>query len=239
MSYHLLPIFYLFSSLVPHSKLPIVPISDVEEIVVENPKVKCVSGCDLVASETDAKKFKCLKVDDKDVAGQSDPLHFVTLSNYHFQCRTNVVLPGNVNIIIRYIFLVFVSLLLYNLGLPIRALDCKFSDQEDKMFIFDSCVITYSFVKYEKINKVDDSSLWYLLVVILMLLILLAVKEVKRTKLGTVPKEPTSAFNDIMDVKEAVKDIDESSEARRQERMFKPMVSLFKDRRTRSRSRRR
>ena len=81
------------------------------------------------------------------------------------------------------------------------------------MLIFDSCVITYSFVKYEKINKVDDSSLWYLLVVILMLLILLAMKEVKRTKLGTVPKEPTSAFNDIMDVKEAVKDIDESSEA--------------------------
>ena len=101
MGYYLLPIFYIFSSLVPQSKLPILPISDVDVIVVKVPNVKCVSGCDLVASETDAKKFKCLKVDDKDVAGQSDPLHFVTLSNYNFQCRTNVVLPGNVNIIIR------------------------------------------------------------------------------------------------------------------------------------------
>ena len=101
MSYYLLPIFYIFSSLVPHSKVPILPISEVEEIFVESPNVRCFAGCDLVQSKTEVKKFKCRKVDVKDASVQVDENHLVSLSKYHYQCSTDLTLPEDLNFIIR------------------------------------------------------------------------------------------------------------------------------------------
>ena len=101
MSYYLLPIFYIFSSLVPHSKVPILPISEVTEIFVEIPNVRCVAGCDLVQSKMEVKKFKCRKVDVKDASTQVDESHLVSLSNYHYQCSTDLTLPEDLNFIIR------------------------------------------------------------------------------------------------------------------------------------------
>ena len=102
MGYYLLPIFYIFSSLVPQSKLPILPISDVDVIVVEVPNVKCVSGCDLVEADVENKIFKCLKVDAKEIsANDIDPGHLTTLSSYHYQCTADVLSSENVNFNIR------------------------------------------------------------------------------------------------------------------------------------------
>ena len=100
MRYYLLPIFYIFSNLVPQSKLPILPISDVDVIVVEVPNVKCVFGCDL--ADVENKIFKCFKVDAKEIsANDIDPGHLTTLSSYHYQCTADVLSSGNVNFNIR------------------------------------------------------------------------------------------------------------------------------------------
>ena len=101
------------------------------------------------------------------------------------------------------------------------------------MLIFDSCKVTYSFVKSDKVIKSYDTTLWYLLIVILMLLFLLAMKEFV-SKMEKLEQDPTNASIDMIEKKEATNDIEGFCEARREERTFKPRPS-----RTRSRSRRR
>ena len=119
-----------------------------------------------------------------------------------------------------------------------RTFDCKFSDREDTMLIVNSCVLTYGLVKREKNTKTYDTSLWCLLVVVLILLIMLTAKEfvIKEEKMKS---DSPALLNDIVEINEAANDVDDSSEARRQERTIKRRPYFMKDRRARSRSRRR
>ena len=100
-SIYLLPIFYIFSSLVPHSKVPILPISEVEEIIVESSNIQCVAGCDLVQPKMEVKKLKCRKVDVKDASAKVDESPLVSFSNYHFHCNADLKVPEYFNFIIR------------------------------------------------------------------------------------------------------------------------------------------
>ena len=107
------------------------------------------------------------------------------------------------------------------------------------MLIFDSCTITYSFIKSQKILKSYDTTLWYLLVVILILLFLLAIKEFA-SKMEKIEDGSTNGSHDMIEKNEATNDnIEDFCEARREERTLKPRPSFMKNGRTRSRSRRR
>ena len=104
--------------------------------------------------------------------------------------------------------------------------------------IFDSCTVSYSFVKSQKIIKSYDTTLWYLLVFILILLFLLAIKEFA-SKMEKIEEGSTNGSHDMIEKDEAINDVEDFCEARREERTLKPRPSFMKNGRTRSRSRRR
>ena len=83
-------LFYLLLNFVTRTNLTIVPLIDVQDIVLESQSFKCESGCHLV--DIDMKKLECHKVEDGQMLGNN----LVTVGTYQYYCFADVRLPEKI-----------------------------------------------------------------------------------------------------------------------------------------------
>ena len=213
--------FYVILSFVSNAKFTVMPLVDVQDIVVESQNLKCEFGCH-EGDKIGFNKFKCFKVDD----GQSFGSNVVAVGDQKYQCITDVKLPEKIM-------------------LKINKFVCKFSDEENKLLNVDSCFASYRLLKVNQEGSIYDTLIWCSLVLILILLCFLGTKEYFKddSKHDEWQLENLTGQNDpINDIKETkvVQDDECRHGSRRQEVLFKQGHSFISDRRrARSRSRRR
>ena len=213
-------VLYILSYLINDTKFPGAPVDELE--MIKPSQVQCNSGCHLPGkSILDVDSIICTR-EPKDI---DENVAKVMIGRQEYRCHVNLELPPNV---------VFF----------LNSFDCKFSDENSRFMIEDSCSATYSFVEVVEENKSSrlyDSLLWILLTVILVLLCCLAVKEyLKKEDLKWEPPSVDEAVNDANANKEAFEAVREKFESGRDEKRFVQGHSMLNDRRRcRSRSRRR
>ena len=213
--------------LITHVKFPVIPVGNVDNIIVRGSKLKCESGCELM--EDKISQFSCHKINPGSSSNDEDDNH-VSVSYYDFECIPNVKVPDKAKMII-------------------DKFQCQFSDEAKKMLIEDSCILVYMLEKRatkKTSGLVYDFLVWCLLSSILLYLIYLVWKEAYRKR-----HSPNQTEWKAPSVKEAVIDTGEDASKYNSERfantraemMFDQGHSLIMDRdrrqRARSRSRRR
>ena len=209
--------------LVGKTKFPIVPVVDVDTFVIEDKKLKCDKGCDLVETKID--KIIC----DKNVAdyhneNNVEQTKIVTVGDNSYGCRPNIKIPANIRLVI-------------------ETFECNFSDETNLLLIVDSCSVSYSYEKSRPgmATRIYDAFVGCTLSLILILLVFLAGKEYLNTLNDeiVVAWEPPPASDPVPDTK--VEAVNEGFETRnkREEKRFIQEHSMLKERRGRSRSRRR
>ena len=211
-------LFYLLLNFVTRTNLTIVPLIDVQDIVLESQSFKCESGCHLV--DIDMKKLECHKVEDGHMLGNN----LVTVGTYQYYCFADVRLPEKI------IF-------------EMNTFDCIFSDEENKLLLVGSCFATYSLLPKNE-GSVYDFFILCILISLLILLFLFGSQEYFKNMEKDEWQLDCLTNNDpISDTKEAKviqDDMDDKHGSRRQEFMFNQGHSFINDRRrVRSRSRKR
>ena len=213
--------------LITQVKFPVMPVSNVDNIIVRGSKLKCESGCELM--EEQISQVSCHKINPGSSSNDEDENH-VSVSYYDFECISNVKVPDKAKLII-------------------DKFQCQFSDEAKKMLIEDSCTLVYSLEK--RTNKktsglVYDFMVWCLLSSILLYLIYLVYKEAYRkghSSNQTEWKAPSVKEAVIDTGEDALKYNSERFSNTRAEMIFDQGHSLIMDRdrrqRARSRSRRR
>lgn len=217
-------VFYLLISIV---KFPVVPVTNIDSIIVKGSKLKCESGCELMNEQIT--QVSCHKETFFSKSNEGDK-NIVSVSYYEFQCTPDVKVPDKAKF-------------------KIEKFQCQFSDEAKKMLIEDSCVLAYSLegrTTKKTSGIVYDFLVWCLLSTILLFLIYQICKEVARQR-----KISTPAKWEAPSVREAVRDTGDDASSYNSERfantraemIFDQGHSLIMDRdrrqRARSRSRRR
>ena len=215
--------------LITRVKFPVMPVAEVDDIIVKGSKLKCESGCEIMNEQIN--QVSCHKKNLRSRSLEGDE-NKVTVSYYDFECFPDMKIPDKAK-------------------LRITKFKCQFSDEAKKMLIEDSCSLIYSLEELSTTKKTSgliyDFLVWCLLSTILLYLIYLVCKEVSRKRINSNQTEWKAPS-----VKEVVKDTGDDCASKydserfantRAEMMFDQGHSLIMERdrrqRARSRSRRR
>ena len=212
-------LFYIISSFIPDTQFPVVPVQDVDSVVVKSPQLQCGAGCHLVPD--DIEEVACSKL----VGGDDgDDGRVVAIADQKYKCVPDVDIPDNVKF-------------------SISKFECQFSDEESKMLIDSSCSATITLMEKEsrKSSTYYDFIVRYVLAFILAALVLMAIGDYikKNNRKNVVEWKPPYVTEAVSDTKEAfqAQDIEEKYESYRAEQMFQQGHSLIKERQKRGRSR--
>ena len=214
-------LFYIISSFIPDTQFPVVPVQDVDSVVVKSPQLQCGAGCHLVPD--DIEEVACSKlVGDYD----GDDGRVVAIADQKYKCAPDVDIPDHVKF-------------------SISKFECQFSDEESKMLIDSSCSATITLMEKKSRNSSSyyDFLVRYVLAFILTALVLMAIGDyIKKNNRNNVVKwKPPCVTEAVSDSKESfqAQDIDreEKYESYRAEQMFQQGHSLIKERQKRGRSR--
>ena len=213
--------FTIISSFIPYTQFPVVPMEDVDSVVVKSPQLQCGAGCHLVPD--DIEEVACSKlVGDYD----GDDGRVVAIADQKYKCAPDVDIPDHVKF-------------------SISKFECQFSDEESKMLIDSSCSATITLMEKKSRNSSSyyDFLVRYVLAFILTALVLMAIGDyIKKNNRNNVVKwKPPYVTEAVSDSKESfqAQDIDreEKYESYRAEQMFQQGHSLIKERQKRGRSR--
>ena len=213
--------FTIISSFIPYTQFPVVPMEDVDSVVVKSPQLQCGAGCHLV--QDDIEEVACSKlVGDYD----GDDGRVVAIADQKYKCAPDVDIPDHVKF-------------------SISKFECQFSDEESKMLIDSSCSATITLIEKESRNNSTyyDFLVRYVLAFILTALVLMAIGDyIKKNNRNNVVKwKPPYVTEAVSDSKESFQaqniDREEKYESYRAEQMFQQGHSLIKERQKRGRSR--
>lgn len=135
-------LFYILSYFIPVTKIPVVPLEDVDIIQLTRDQLKCNSGCELLSQDPDS--MTCYR----NIVTETD---VVTIEGHHYQCSLNIDLPQKIS-------------------LKMEKIECQFSDEGSKLLIDNSCIAEFFIVETNQSfagGRFYDSLLWCLLTTIL------------------------------------------------------------------------
>ena len=173
--------FTIISSFIPYTQFPVVPVQDVDSVVVKSPQLQCGAGCHLV--QDDIEEVACSKlVGDYD----GDDGRVVAIADQKYKCAPDVDIPDHVKF-------------------SISKFECQFSDEESKMLIDSSCSATITLMEKKSRNSSSyyDFLVRYVLAFILTALVLMAIGDyIKKNNRNNVVKwKPPYVTEAVSDTK--------------------------------------
>ena len=124
-------VFCVFCLFITRVRFPVMPVADVENIIVKGSQIKCDSGCELMKEKIN--QMSCYRKNHGNSGSKDQDDKSVSVSYYcrlapcsqSFECTPDVKVPDQAK-------------------LTIDTFQCQFSDEVQKLLIEDSCALVYS-----------------------------------------------------------------------------------------------